>query len=90
MFFRKKTLERENAELRKRIDDLLAVIDGLKKQFETLAELEKARKRVHEAQIMNLKEELACIDSHFNMAIAKNLRGLFESLTIEEDGGEGR
>jgi regulator of replication initiation timing len=77
MFFRKKTLERENAELQNQVENLLKTVESLLKtidtfrtRFETLAELENARKEVYEDQIKVLEERLAYTDEQFNKAIA--------------------
>lgn len=69
MFFKKKRLERENAELRNQVD-LLKTIDTFRTRFETLAELEAAREELHKAQIKNLEERLAYTDEQLNKAIA--------------------
>lgn len=77
MFFKKKRLERENAELQNRVENLLKTIKSLLKtidtfrtRFETLAELEAARKEVHEAQIEKLEERLEYLGAEYNKAIA--------------------
>ena len=70
MFFRKKKLERENAELRNQVESFLKTIDTFRTRFETLAELEAAREELHKAQIKNLEERLAYTDEQLNKAIA--------------------
>jgi hypothetical protein len=70
MFFRKKKLERENAELRNQVENLLKAIDTFRTRFATLAEYEEALKKGYKSQILNLEARSAYTDEQLNKALA--------------------
>jgi predicted nucleic acid-binding Zn-ribbon protein len=66
----KKTLERENEELRNQVESLLKTIDTFRTRFETLGRLFSEIKGVYETRIKNLEEELAYMNEQLNEATA--------------------